>query len=340
MSDQESTRDARTNPDDGLPPVADCLFLTGPTASGKSSVGVRLARRLDAEIISLDSMAVYRGMDIGTAKPTREQRQAAPHHLLDVCEPTENYSLSQYVETAHAAVEAIRARGRRVLFVGGTPLYLKSLLRGVFQGPPADWDFRTRVEREVEQVGLEALHQRLWQVDPPLAAKLHPSDKRRIIRALEVHRITGEPLSHRQFQFEEANRAVGCRVFTLSRPRRELHARIAQRVERMTEGGLLEEARQLAASHGALGRTASQAVGYRECLAHLAGELPWAEATRRILVRTRQFARRQETWFRSLPECEFVGCSAASSASDESQWLADSVAEAAETGKAWSPPAS
>ncbi len=228
-----------------LEPAEDCWFLTGATAAGKSSVGVLLANRWNAEIISLDSMAIYRGMDIGTAKPTLEQRAAAPHHLVDICEPTEDFSLSQYVQAAHQAAADIRGRGKQVLFVGGTPLYLKALLRGVYQGPPADWEFRREVEEEVRSVGLQALHQRLWQVDPVLAAKLHPSDKRRIIRALEVHKATGQPLSHRQVQFEEEHTAKNCRVFVISWPRPELHQRISERVEGMLRRGLLDELRGL-----------------------------------------------------------------------------------------------
>src|SRR5581483_8738827 len=144
-----------------LPPALDCWYLTGPTAAGKSQVGVELALRLNAEIISLDSMAVYRGMDIGTAKPSPADRQSVRHHLLDLVSPTEEYSLSEYLDAAHEAISEINSRGRVVLFVGGTPLYLKSLLRGVYQGPPADWEFRARIERELETLPLAALHERL-----------------------------------------------------------------------------------------------------------------------------------------------------------------------------------
>jgi tRNA dimethylallyltransferase len=193
-----------------------------------------------------------------------------------------------------------------VLFVGGTPLYLKALLRGLFEGPPADWELRREIEREVAEVGSEALHARLEQVDPVAASTIHPRDKRRLIRALEVFRATGEPISHQQLQFDEGRPAEQCRVFVLRRPRAEQNARIDQRVEEMIERGLVEEVRRLTPGGCQIGRTASQAVGYREVIEHLAGRLDHAAMVERIKTRTRQFAKRQATWFRSLSECRFV----------------------------------
>jgi len=294
------------------PPALDCWYLTGPTAAGKTKVGVELARRLNAEIVSLDSMALYQAMDIGTAKPTAADRAAVPHHLLDLIPPTEEFSLSQYIDAAHAAIGEIRSRGKEVLFVGGTPLYLKSLLRGVFQGPPADWDFRAAIEKELGSLPLAALHQRLQVIDPLLAAKLHPNDKRRIIRGLEVFKLTGERLSHLQMQFDEGQPASASKVFVLAWPREELHRRIDARVEQMFAAGLVEEVRGLVAKFGTLSRTAVQAVGYLEVLEWLAGtgdggqgtgDKALADCVERVKARTRQFARRQETWFRSLSEC-------------------------------------
>ncbi len=283
--------------------VADCWYLTGPTASGKTAVGLELARRLGAEIVSLDSMAIYRGMDIGTAKPTAAERQAVPHHLLDVVEPHEEYSLAQYVDAAQAVAEAIAARGRVPLFVGGTPLYLKALLRGIFSGPPADWPLRRRLQEVGRQQGAEALHARLAAVDPLSAGRLHPRDQRRVIRALEVWEQTGQSISQLQQQFELARPAAACRVFVLDWPRAELVRRIDERVEAMFAAGLVDEVRALVAGPHPPGRTASQAVGYRELIAHLAGELNLSEAKELVKLRTRQFAKRQGTWFRSLSEC-------------------------------------
>jgi len=293
------------------PAVADCWFLAGATASGKTKVGIELAQRLNAEIISLDSMAVYRDMNIGTAKPSAAERSAVPHHLLDVVPPSEDFSLSDYVDAAHATIAEIRSRGREVLFVGGTPLYLKALLRGVYQGPPADWDFRASIERELASLPLEALHQRLQCIDPLLAAKLHPNDKRRIVRGLEVFKLTGQRLSHLQTQFDEGQPASAVKVFVLSWPREELHHRIDARVESMFAAGLVDEVRGLLAKYGTLSRTAIQAVGYREVVEELRAEIATGPALaaciERVKIRTRQFARRQETWFRALSECTPVG---------------------------------
>ncbi|MFP6621021.1 MAG: tRNA (adenosine(37)-N6)-dimethylallyltransferase MiaA [Pirellulaceae bacterium] len=288
------------------PPATDCWYVTGPTASGKTQIGLQLAERLDADIISLDSMAVYQQMDIGTAKPTTQQRQIVPHHLLDVVSPDTDFSLSQYVNEAHLAIGRIRQAGRQVLFVGGTPLYLKSLLRGIYEGPPADWGFREQIEKELEEAGVESLHQRLAQVDPLTAHRLHPHDKRRIIRALEVHKITGQPISHQQEQFDEGRPADKCRVFVLGWPRPTLHSRIEQRVEAMFASGLVEEVQQLLEQYQSLSRTASQAVGYREVIEMLQKGTSLEATIERVTIRTRQFARRQETWFRSLSECRRV----------------------------------
>jgi tRNA dimethylallyltransferase len=287
-------------------PALDCWFLTGVTATGKTRIALALAQTLGAEIISLDSMAVYRGMDIGTAKPTPEQQALVPHHLINIVDPWEDFSVAQYLAAAHAKIAEIRGRGREALFVGGTPLYLKALLRGLFEGPPADWPLRQAIERELAEVGSEALHQRLEQIDPVAASAIHPRDKRRLIRALEVYRATGQPISHQQLQFDEGHAAEQCRVFVLRRPRAEQNARIDQRVEEMIERGLVDEVRRLTASGRPLGRTASQAVGYREVIQHLSGRLDDETMAARIKTRTRQFAKRQGVWFRSLSECRFV----------------------------------
>jgi tRNA dimethylallyltransferase len=285
---------------------ADCWYLTGATAVGKTTVGLALARRLGAEIVSLDSMAVYRGMDIGTAKPTPEQRALVPHHLLDIVDPQDEFSVAQYIDAASKVVAEVRARGKQVLFVGGTPLYLKSLLRGLFEGPPANWELREQIEEELEQVGEAALYERLQQLDPVAAANIHPHDTRRLIRALEVFRATGQPLSHQQVQFEEGRPADECRVFVLRRSRDEQHRRIEERVEAMIAAGLIDEVKHLTTGGRELGRTARQAVGYRESLDFLAGRIDPMQMIAQIKIRSRRFAKRQGTWFRSLSECRFV----------------------------------
>lgn len=303
--------------------------LSGATASGKTAVALSLAARLDAEVLSLDSMAVYCGMDIGTAKPTAAQQAQVPHHLIDLIAPSEEFSVAQYLELASKRVDEIIARGKTPLFVGGTPMYLKCLLRGLFEGPPADWALREEIEAELAQFGGAALHQRLTQVDPLAASAIHPNDTRRIVRALEVYRATGEPISHQQMEFEDARPAEACRVFVLRRDREEQHRRIEQRVEAMIAEGLVEETRTLVAEgvaegRAALGRTASQAVGYREVLDHLAGEYDEREMIDRIKARTRRFSKRQGTWFRSLSECRFVDVTD----DDTPDAIADSIAGA------------
>jgi len=269
-------------------------------------VGVELARRIGAEIISMDSMALYRGMDIGTAKPTAQQRAEVPHHLIDVIEPHEDYSLAQYVAAAGRSIDEIKRRGRRVLFVGGTPLYLKSLLRGIFEGPPADWAFRKKLHAEAESHPPGYLHARLAGVDPAAAERLHPNDTRRLVRALEVYEKTGRPISQLQQQFDTAGAAEQCRVFVLNLPRRQLHERIDRRVDEMFAAGLVEEVRRLLGRPQPPGRTARKAVGYREVIQHLGGGSDLPATVEVVKRRTRQIAKRQCTWFRGLRECRFV----------------------------------
>lgn len=284
----------------------DCWYVTGATASGKSQVSLELARELDGEIISLDSMAIYRGMDVGTAKIPAETRGGIPHHLIDILEPTENFSVTQYRDAALETIINIRSRGKQPIFVGGSALYLKAMLRGIFDGPPADPKFRSQIEDELKVVPIEELHKRLQQVDPISAQKLHPNDQRRIIRALEVYHSTGEPISHLQNEFEKCHSQDECKVFTLRHPRAILHQRIQDRVDWMFEHGLVAEVEKLLEQFGDLGRTASQAVGYREVIDHLRGNHDLYRTQELVLFRTRQFARHQETWFRGLPECQML----------------------------------
>jgi tRNA dimethylallyltransferase len=287
-------------------PLLDFWYLTGPTAAGKSAVGVELAERIGAEIVSMDSMALYRRMDIGTAKPSPAERSRVPHHLIDVIDPHDEYSLAQYIENAHRCTEDIAGRGKRVLFVGGTPLYLKGLLRGIFQGPPADWTFRRKLQHESQQQEPMWLHRQLNEVDPASAARLHPNDTRRLIRALEIFHLTGRPISEYQKQFEVGVPAERCHVFVLDWPREELHARIDRRVSEMFRNGLVDEVRELLVGPHPLGKTAGQAVGYREVIEHLEDRRNLAETMELVKLHTRQLAKRQGTWFRSLCECRFV----------------------------------
>ncbi len=289
-----------------------CWFLAGPTACGKSEVAVELAERMKShrnqamEIVSLDSMTLYRRMNIGTAKPTSDQIERVPHHLFDVLEPSQDFSVAEYLASAEQICQGIVARGHTPLFVGGTGLYLRSLLRGVFAGPPANDAIRSRLETEVERDGKEALFARLQEVDPPTAARLHPNDVRRVIRALEVSELTGKPLSsqHQEEPLPPAERPR--HVYWLEPPRNWLYQRIDERVLTMMSAGWIDEVRALMSEPQPLSLTASQALGYHELIEHLQGRLTLPEAITQIQTRTRQFAKRQHTWFRNLEECVAV----------------------------------
>jgi tRNA dimethylallyltransferase len=286
--------------------LRECRFVCGPTACGKTALALELARRLDAEIIALDSMSLYRGMDVGTAKPAPHERATVPHHLIDVLEPYEEFSLAEYVRAAAEVCQQIRARGRTPLFVGGTGLYLRGILRGVFEGPPADWELRRELEHEARAQGPERLHARLSRIDPVTAARLHPHDLRRVVRALEVAHLTGLPLSCQQGQHPRPEAERPRHVDWLSPPRDWLHARINQRVVQMIDAGWVAEVHGLLNREQPLSRTARQALGYQELIAHCRGECSLDEAVTRIQTRTRQFAKRQHTWFRQLVECHEV----------------------------------
>ena len=263
------------------------LILVGPTASGKTRASLAVARELDAEIVSLDSMLLYRGMDIGTDKPT--DTGGIRHHLVDELDPEERFDLQRYIERADRAIADISARGRRALVVGGTGLYLMGLLKGVFPGAPRDDAFRARAAEQ----DLEALHAQLVRADPQTAARVHPGDRRRITRALEVFLATGRPLSELQQQFSGPDRYSAARLAGLRIDRAGLRQRIEQRVDAMFRAGLVEEVSGLE-----LGPTASQAVGYKECLGHLRGEYDLAEARRLIVSHTVRLSRKQSTWFK------------------------------------------
>jgi tRNA dimethylallyltransferase len=290
-------------------PFANALILTGPTASGKSSLALELAERVNAEIVSADSMTLYRGMDVGTAKPLAADRARVAHHLIDVLDPWESASVAWWLERATAAVHDIETRGKTVLFVGGTPFYLKALLCGLFPSPPADHELRRQLEAEAERQGPEALHGRLAAVDPASANRLHPNDVRRVVRALEVWHLTNRPISEWQregwWQADTPRFARGsCLVIDVPRP--ELYARIDRRVEAMFAAGWVEEVRRLRELPQPLSREASRALGYREIGEFLDGRRSLTETIAEVQLRTRQFAKRQLTWFRALPGVEFV----------------------------------
>ena len=312
-----------------FPPLIDrCVALTGVTGSGKSAVAMALARdRREVEIVSIDSVAVYRGMSIGSAKPTPHDRAAVPHHLIDLVDPDTEFNIAEYLAAAHRVVDEIRGRGHVALLVGGTPLYLKALLRGFDPGPPPDADFRAACEADVRRFGLPALHARLSQVDPVAATRIDPADGRRMIRALEFsHATGGRRISDHQVQFESARSLGRGRVFAVSLPRGESNARIDARVEAMIAGGWEVEVRGLLSRFGGLSKTAAQAVGYRE-LIDWCGR--WdrpvsGEVVAEIQRATRKLAKRQRTWLKSLAEVQEADVQRMSAALDTVPRLSES----------------
>ncbi len=278
------------------------LIICGPTASGKSELALRLAHELDGEIVNADSMQIYRGMDIGTAKPATEQRAEIPHHLIDVADPDRLFSASDFAEEADLAIKDITARGKRAIIVGGTGLYIRALLKGLVDSPSGAGRIRQELQEEAKELGNEAMLEKLRQVDPELASRIHSNNLVRIIRALEVHRLTGVPLSQTQQEHGFiANRyeslQIGLRV-----DRKELYTRIEARVDKMLADGLLEEVRRLLAAGYGRELKAMRAIGYKEAAAYLSGELDLEEAVSLMKRDTRRYAKRQYTWFNADPD--------------------------------------
>ena len=274
----------------------------GPTASGKSALAMALAQRFPAEIISVDSAQVYRDMDIGTAKPSAEEQNAVPHHLIDIIDPTQAYSAAQFVRDAFELMKAINARGRIPLLVGGTMLYFKALREGLSDLPEADEALRAQLDAEATERGWPAMHAELARVDPETAARLKPADSQRIQRALEVFRSTGKPMS--AFLGARAPVSLPCRLIEIAlepSDRAVLHERIAQRFDAMIETGLLDEVRVLRKKYALHPDLPSmRCVGYRQAWAHLEGEYDAKEMRDRGIFATRQLAKRQLTWLRGM----------------------------------------
>jgi tRNA dimethylallyltransferase len=300
------------------------LFIVGPTASGKGRLSVEIALAAGGEVISVDSMKVYRGMDIGTAKPGAEARRGVPFHLQSIRDPHERMSAAEFVREAERVEAEVRARGRLPIFEGGTALYVRALTEGVFEGPEADPALRARLEGEAREGGREGrlrLHARLAAVDPDAARRLHPNDVRRVVRALEVHEKTGRPISALQSQwtdFEGATReealaraVASRRMYGLAWSKEALRARIDARVQRMFEEGFVGEARALLARPGGVSREAEQALGYRQLFAWVrAGLDPSAlPAVREEIQRaTRRYAKRQLTFWAHFPDIRWLAC--------------------------------
>lgn len=281
----------------GLPPVMadELLVIVGETASGKTALALDLARRFGGEVIGADSVQIYRGFDIGSGKPTTAELAGTPHHLIDVADPGEDFDAARFVELADAAIASVRARGHVPIVCGGTYLWVRALLHGLASAPRAPKEVRTRLQEEAVALGAPALHARLAQVDPTSAARLHPNDAVRIVRALEVHEVTGKPLSEWQTEHGFREQRHRARVIALAHPREVLEKRIAARVHGMLESGWIEEVRRLFdAGHEAV--RAMSAVGYAEVAEHVRGDLAREDLELAIVRATKTFARRQRTW--------------------------------------------
>lgn len=311
---------------DGLP-AADLMgawLLTGCTASGKSEIAVALAERLGAEILSVDSMAVYRRLAIGVAKPTAEQQARVRHRLINLVEPEADFSIAAYLRAAKEAIAAIRGRGKRLLFVGGTPLYLQALLEGIEAGPPPDEKLRSELTALAAEQGAATVHDQLQSVDPRAAAELHVNDVKRVIRAIEYFRATGKSIRAETTWRREPPPLAA--AFLLTRDVAELNRRIERRARRMFDDGLIEEVESLLAEGRSLGKTASQAIGYREALGYLRGEHGLNEAIESTMVRSRRLAKRQRTWFRGMPFLRSVAIAEETSPASAAAMLYDAAA--------------
>lgn len=281
---------------------APLIAIVGPTASGKSALALRLAADRGGEIVSCDSLQVYRGLDIGSAKPTPAERALVPHHLIDLADPQEPFSAADYARLARQALSGIRDRGRLPVVVGGTGLYLRALLEGLFEGPSRDPELRQRLEAMAGRWGQGALHRLLRRVDPAAADRIQPADRVRVVRALEVFRLTREPLTAHHQRAGSRLTGFAVRMVGLALDRGELRARVERRTDEMWQGGLLNEVRGLLAKGYARDLRPLQAIGYRQAVAAIEGRLSEAAARRDMVTATMRYAKRQMTWFRHQAE--------------------------------------
>ncbi len=277
------------------------VAVVGPTGVGKTEVGIYLAEHLEGEIVNFDSVQVYRYLDIGTAKPTPEERKRAVHHLVDFLEPDEEFNAARFVELADQIIQEIHARGKQPILVGGTGLYLKALLHGLFEVGEVS-QIREKLKKRWAQEGLASLYEELKRLDPETAQKLSPTDWVRILRALEVYYATGKPFSELAKRHSFAERRYPCLKIGLTLPREELYQRLDKRVDQMLEAGLLEEVKKLLQMGFSPELKPLRAIGYRHLIAYLRGEMDLEEAVRQMKRDTRRYAKRQLTWFRADPE--------------------------------------
>lgn len=281
------------------------ILILGVTASGKSALAFELAKTLAGEIISVDSMKVYRRMDIGTAKPPLEKRRILPYHLVDVAEPSETFSVDRFLELTEKASADIQNRGKPVVAVGGTAMYIKALLHGLFEGPGSDESIRDRLKAEGYARGFAELHKRLAVVDAEAGQRIHPNDEKRIIRALEVYELTGQPITAFQTQWDTPP-VSDWFVIGLRREKEIENSRMNARVKRMIDEGLRDEVAALLAEEQPLSKQAAAAIGYAEMIAHLNGQMPLDETVEKIKINTRRFAKSQRTWFKTFRNVHWI----------------------------------
>ncbi|MGA2233621.1 MAG: tRNA (adenosine(37)-N6)-dimethylallyltransferase MiaA [Tepidisphaeraceae bacterium] len=278
------------------------LVILGPTGSGKSALAMRVARRVGAEILSVDAMQIYQGMDIGTAKPSLAERHEVRHHLLDWVRPDENFSVARFVALAEETIAQANGRGAKLIACGGTPLYYQSLFYGLFDGPAAD----ARVRGKLGEFSGEVLHEKLSAVDPAAAGRIHASDRKRLIRALEVHELTGQTISSLQTQWDAAAARHAAVWVGLHWETPELNRRLNARARDMIAAGWVDEVRRLARLYPTWSQTARSATGYLELLDHLQGKQSLEDAVEKIKIATRQLARRQMKWFRRFSQVHWL----------------------------------
>ena len=277
------------------------ILILGVTASGKGRLAFHLAKQIGAEIISIDSMKVYRRMDIGTAKPPKEARQRIKYHLIDVIEPSDSFSVGTFLDLANDAVEQIKRRGSPIVAVGGTALYIKALLYGLFEGPGTDEKIRSRLQQRAKAEGLEQLYHQLENLDPMTARRIHPNDARRIIRALEVYELTGKPISTLQQQWKP-DAIHNWTIIGLRTEKIDANRRINSRVKKMIATGLVDEVKSLLAEDKPLSKQARCAIGYAEIIDYLNGKISLEDATELIKKNTRHLAKNQRTWFKTFKD--------------------------------------
>jgi tRNA dimethylallyltransferase len=282
------------------------ILILGVTAGGKAKLAFELAKKIDAEIISIDSMKVYRRMDIGTAKPSKELQKQLNYHLIDIIEPSESFSVDVFLQLMQNAIEKIEAKGKPIIAVGGSAMYIKAMLFGLFDGPGTNEQIRAKLKEQIAQTSLSELYKQLTIVDPQAAQRIHANDEKRIIRALEVYQLTGKPISNFQQQFDKPQPNDKWKLIGLTREKTDASGRINARVKKMFELGLLDEVKNLLAEEKPLSKQAASAIGYAETIEHLKDNETLEKTIEQIKINTRKFAKAQRTWFKTFKNVHWL----------------------------------